>query len=137
MINNDFTKIIRMDVLMDSHFQYGMSMEGSLFIMERDIAICKLDTDNMTLLFPHYSSGIVEYAKQTICLDWNSPYYGNKRAYFICPDCGKRVLSLYSSENYYSCRKCDNAYNKKNKPKHEEVLLFTGLTPFRRQHASD
>ena len=74
MINNDFTKIIRMDVLMDSHFQYGMSMEGSLFIMERDIAICKLDTDNMTLLFPHYSSGIVEYSKQTICLDWNSPY---------------------------------------------------------------
>lgn len=47
---------------------------------------------------------------QDICfpvrLGWTNCNYGGKRAWFLCPICGRRAGVLYSGGSRFACRKC-------------------------------
>lgn len=46
-----------------------------------------------------------EEITNTICIEWIAclNFY---RAFFICPDCGRRVADLYLGKKLFSCRHC-------------------------------
>ena len=36
------------------------------------------------------------------------PHFGGERFWFKCPNCGKKVTSLYIRKRYFYCRECNN-----------------------------
>ena len=46
--------------------------------------------------------------KQVIKLTITKPHYGGERLWFLCPDCGRRVGTLYCPPHqpYFACRCC-------------------------------
>lgn len=52
---------------------------------------------------------------ETIYLAWTRCNYGGQRAWFLCPECGRRVAVLYAPQQYFRCRGCHNlAYASQN-----------------------
>ena len=43
---------------------------------------------------------------KNIRLDWTPCHLGGKRAWWLCPGCGKRVAILYLKNNIFRCRAC-------------------------------
>ena len=102
---------IDMIELLAQHFQYGMTMDGVLLHPASDdnMAIYLINSDCMSLIYKCQTGDFCGYVKQKISLDWLSCQYGDKKADFICPDCGNRVMRLYSSGISFMCRKCIQA----------------------------
>src|SRR5664280_169507 len=44
----------------------------------------------------------------TVNLSWFSPGYGGRRYFFICPECGKRMRTLFFKKSKIACRLCHN-----------------------------
>lgn len=65
----------------------------------------------------------VKRIRQEIKLDWLKCHYGGQRVYFICPQCGKRVESLYMIHEYFSCRTCCNLIYKSQQEDRADRLL--------------
>lgn len=41
-------------------------------------------------------------------IEWTHPYFGGKRPWFVCPNCGKRISKLYKpkTDQLFRCRSC-------------------------------
>ncbi len=48
-----------------------------------------------------------ENIKVNISIVCSFPYFGGKRYWFLCPQCGRKVAFLYA-EKYFLCRCCQN-----------------------------
>ena len=83
-------------------FKYGTTMSGILYGSIR----FKISTDQITFSY----SSVCNSVFQTVQLDWHNCKYGSKRPYFICPSCGKRILTLYCVHTDFQCHKCSNLY---------------------------
>lgn len=44
--------------------------------------------------------------EQQVRLTWTSCQFGSERPWMLCPDCGRRVLVLYTAVSRFSCRHC-------------------------------
>jgi len=57
-------------------------------------------------------------------LDWTACTYGGYRAWFLCPDCGRRVALLYlPSYGGAFCRHClDLVYNSQRETKEDRAI---------------
>lgn len=87
-------------------FKYGLECTGIISVNVNNVIINSVSfAINDKMLTLEYSC---ENNRQQIDLDWLQCNYGNQRAYFICPQCGRRVISLYMSNKYFYCRKCCN-----------------------------
>ena len=72
-----------------------------------------------------FPTGEVKDINQDVQLDGVDCYLGGFRWYFLCPSCGKRVAILYSSNDGFFCRTCNNlAYDGQNDPKSVRGGLF-------------
>lgn len=49
-----------------------------------------------------------ERVRRYVALDWVPCNYGGKRPLFVCPNCGRRMMILYSGPREFLCRKCHN-----------------------------
>ena len=73
---------------------------------------------------------------QTIQLDYTPCYYGGKRTWFLCPNCGKRCVVLYGVNRTFLCRKChgltyacqNETQYKRTWRKVEKLLSNLGIT---------
>jgi len=102
---------IDMVELLSQHFQYGMTIDGVLLhgVEDNVVAIYIINHDYMSLIYKCETGDFSGYVKQKVSLDWLSSQYGDKKADFICPDCGNRAMILYSSGISFMCRKCIQA----------------------------
>lgn len=78
---------------------------------------------------------------QNVYLNISDCYIGNFRYWFLCPDCGKRVGTLYTDgSNLFSCRSClDLGYEsqRKNYRKKSFALLKRFDNYFKGNELSD
>ena len=105
-------KKINMKDLIARHFQYGMTMDGSLPANDKYSVGYFVNPDCLTVMFHCKFGNYWEYVKQQISLDWALRRYGSKNVYFICPVCGKRAFVLHSSVAAFVCRECNKLANK-------------------------
>ena len=64
------------------------------------------EINKITLSYKHKSYGNEWKDKSyTVWLDWTWCNYGNYRAWFLCPGCGRRVAILYGGVTF-ACRHC-------------------------------
>ena len=56
----------------------------------------------------HSHAGERRTINEDIPVDWTDCHLGGKRAWWLCPGCGKRVAILYLQATGYRCRTCHN-----------------------------
>lgn len=59
-------------------------------------------------------------------LTWTPCHYGGWRAWFVCPECGKRVGILYLGERFLRCRACSGLAYACQRQKKAERLMAKG-----------
>jgi len=92
--------------IINTGFQFGKSMQGTLSIHGNDKAFCIIKSDSIHMMCIHKVNGFLKYAKQVILLEWESRSQGSKEAHFVCPQCGKKTLVLYHKRESLRCRRC-------------------------------
>ena len=98
--------------LIAQDFQYGMTMDGILHHYMRDCtAVFLINSDYMSLIYCCETDDFCDFVKQKISIDWLYRKYGNMRAYFLCPECGNRVMVLYNTGVSFMCRRCCKNYS--------------------------
>lgn len=111
-------KTIQIDLryLKDNGFRYDNDVCGSLY----NKALCfTTNTDYILLNYQLNSESI----HQRINIRWKDCNYGGNRAYFVCPCCGKAVLTLYLDSKAFKCRTCCNLlYKSQTENKYERML---------------
>lgn len=111
--NNLVKDEVKVDIreIIASNFQYGMQMDGVLLHVRIGCTgVYIIDQSCMTLIYCCRTDDFCDYVKQKILLDWQFCQYGETKAHFVCPDCGKRTMALYSSRISFMCRKCYSKY---------------------------
>jgi hypothetical protein len=73
-----------------------------------------------------YTYKEVENISCTIYLDAIPAYFGGKRLYLICPECGRRAWFLYL-RHYMKCRKCHNLTYQSSKDSHKNDKLYAHM----------
>ncbi len=75
-----------------------------------DIRELKLKSGScVNITYSTYShSGERQTINKDIPVTWTPCHLGGKRAWWLCPCCGKRVAILYLLTTGYRCRKCHN-----------------------------
>lgn len=69
----------------------------------------RMEEDRMILIYRYRPrNGDWESVEQVILFDYTTCNYGGHRAWFLCPQCSKRVELLYNAGNYFFCRHCYN-----------------------------
>ena len=87
-------------------YEFDTLMEGSLLLNGRDKALCAIDSESTTIMHRCKKDRVHKYVKQEINIEWGLKDYCSKDAFFICPKCGKKALTLYSKRHFFLCRKC-------------------------------
>ena len=68
-----------------------------------------MEKDRMVLIYNYrQDGGEWEPVKQAVYFDRTPCNYGGHRAWFLCPNCWKRVAVLYGAGKYFLCRHCYN-----------------------------
>lgn len=72
------------------------------------IGIKKIEQNHITISYSVTMNGNKKDYEYNIYLEYTPCNYGNERAWFICPQCGKRVGILYMRNGVFCCRSCQN-----------------------------
>lgn len=72
------------------------------------ISIKKMNEDKVVFQYINTINGIAKDYNYKVGLDYTTCNYGGERAWFICPDCWKRVRKLYLKRGVFKCRNCQN-----------------------------
>jgi len=69
----------------------------------------RIEKQQMILSY-HYRTNNRDWERidQTIKFDYTHCNYGGQRAWFLCPNCERRVTTLYSVGKHFFCRHCCN-----------------------------
>lgn len=108
-------------------FKYGLDCTGTIStkvnnLVTNSIAFTINDEDLTLIYFYRNSLDDSEHIRQQIKLSWLQCHYGSLRAYFICPQCAKRVTTLYNNK-YFCCRTCCNlAYKSQQEDKTDRLI---------------
>ncbi|MDR2164551.1 MAG: hypothetical protein LBO79_02755 [Zoogloeaceae bacterium] len=72
-----------------------------------------------------------ESRRDMVSLDWTDCHLGGRRAWFICPLCGRRVAMLYCG-HVFACRGCHDLRHESQR-ENEEVRAFRRADNLRRK----
>ncbi len=110
-------KTIKIDIrdLKDKGFTYGKDIDGMLY----DVVYFTTQKDDMMIAYQHRKESI----HQKITIHWKNCNYGGNRAYFVCPYCNRKVLTVYYYEKAFKCRTCCNLFYKSQTENKMERML--------------
>ncbi|HPQ44243.1 MAG TPA: hypothetical protein PKZ42_08435 [Syntrophales bacterium] len=84
----------------------------------------RMGQDRMVLFYRRrLKNDLWETIQQTIFFAWIPCTYGGQRTWFLCPQCNKRVTSLYADKKQFLCRHCCNlTYISRNQEPYERLM---------------
>ena len=104
-------KIMIEDLKVWGLFKYGCKISGTLTILTNGqksgsvgVTVDANPKEESHILFDYRRDGESVSYRHGIEL-FPCPY-GSHRYFFVCRDCGRRVVALYLQEGYYTCRHC-------------------------------
>lgn len=82
------------------------------------------EDEGVTLAYtvtPHDGRELFQ-VREDVEVDWSPCRYGGRRAYWLCPGCGRRAVKLYGVGASYRCRTCHRiAYQTQREKAHDRV----------------
>ena len=109
--------------IINTGYQFGKSMQGTLSINGNDKAFCTIKSGSIDMIFIHKVNGLLKYAKQVIPLEWESRNDERKNVHFFCPQCGRKTQVLYHRKESFRCRKC-SVLTRQSLIQQYEFILF-------------
>ena len=103
-------------------FSLGVSSTSSLTWSRNGKQIAAIsysaESDQIVLYYRHKTEDV----QQIITINRTRCHYGGSMVWFLCPGCGRRVISLYAGNRFY-CRHCYNlTYTSQNEDYLDRIM---------------